>query len=103
MNLSKIEEKEIFPGYFGKLIHGEKITWAFWRVNKGSEVAEHSHPHEQMMHVIEGEFNFTLDGNSMIYTAGDVVHIPSNVSHSGKALTDCKLMDVFSPAREEYK
>ena len=55
------------------------------------------------MHVIEGEFNFTLDGNSMIYTAGDVVYIPSNVSHSGKALTDCKLMDVFSPSRDEYK
>ena len=38
MNLSKIEEKEIFPGYFGKLIHGEKITWAFWRVIKGSSI-----------------------------------------------------------------
>lgn len=56
-----------------------------------------------MMHVVEGEFEFTLDGKTKVYTAGDIVPIPSNVPHSGKALTPCRLMDVFSPAREDYK
>lgn len=55
------------------------------------------------MHVIFGKFNFTLDGMTKIYTTGDIVVIPSNIEHSGLALTDCKLMDIFSPAREEYK
>lgn len=103
MNLSQIQSKEIMPGYHGKLVHGDTISWAFWRVEKDAEVPEHSHHHEQIMHVVEGDFKFTLDGNTAIYRSGDVVVIPSNSPHSGKALTACKLMDVFSPVREEYK
>ncbi len=103
MNLSQIQSNEIMPGYHGKLVHGDKISWAFWTVEKDAEVPIHQHHHEQIMHVVEGDFEFTLDGNTKIYYAGDVVLIPSNTPHGGKALTPCKLMDVFCPVREEYK
>ena len=103
MNLKDIEIKEFFPGLNGKLVHGKKITWAFWDVEKDAVVPEHSHHHEQIMHVLDGEFEFILNGNKKIYKNGDVVVIPSNAPHSGKAITKCKLMDVFSPVREEYK
>ena len=91
------------PGYHGKMVHSESMTWAFWDVEDQAKVPEHHHPHEQIMHVIEGSFEFTLDGNTETYGPGDVVIIPSNVPHSGKALTPCKLMDIFSPARKEYR
>ena len=55
------------------------------------------------MYVIDGEFEFTLSDKTKIYRSGDIVLIPSNIEHSGTASLDCKLMDVFSPAREEYK
>ncbi len=103
MNLKQIEQKEIFPGLKGKFIHGDKISWAFWDVKKNCIVPNHSHIHEQIMHVVSGKFEFTLDGNSNIYSDGDVVIIPSNILHSGKALTNCELMDVFSPVRLDYK
>jgi len=32
-----------------------------------------------------------------------IVTIPSNVTHSGRAMTQCKLRDVFCPVREDYK
>ena len=62
MNLDSIKQKEFFPGLKGKLIHGDKITWAFWDVEKDAEVPEHFHHHEQIMHIVDGEFEFTLDG-----------------------------------------
>ena len=103
MNLNALPSKELMPGYHGKMVHGDQLTWAFWTVEKGAVVPEHQHPHEQIMHVVEGDFEFTLDGEIKICKPGDIVHISSNLPHSGKAITPCKLMDVFSPAREEYK
>ena len=103
MKLAEIPSKEIMPGYHGKLVHGETISWAFWEVKEGAEVPQHQHHHEQIMHVVEGRFEFTLDADTQVYLPGDVVVIPSNTPHSGKAITACKLMDVFSPVREEYK
>ncbi|MEH6678942.1 MAG: cupin domain-containing protein [Sediminicola sp.] len=101
-NLSEIAPVEIMPGYFGKLLHTQLMTLVFWEVETGATVPEHSHINEQVMHVMEGEFEFTLNGKSKIHVAGDLVVIPSHAPHSGKAITPCKLMDVFSPVRE-YK
>ena len=78
MNLKTLESKEIMPGFHGKMVHGENLTWAFWSVEKDAVVPEHHHPHEQIMHVVSGEFEFTLKGETKIYHEGDVVHIPSN-------------------------
>ncbi|MBU2947565.1 cupin domain-containing protein [Zobellia uliginosa] len=103
MNLSNILSKEIIPGYHGKLVHSKNMSIAFWTVEEGAEVPEHSHLNEQIMHVQEGRFEFTLNGETKIYEADDVVIIPPHIPHSGKALTPCKLIDVFSPVREEYK
>jgi len=103
MNLATLKSKELMPGYHGKMVHGQQLTWAFWTVEEGALVPQHHHPHEQIMHVVEGEFEFTINGQTQVYTAGAIVPIPSNIPHSGKALTACKLMDVFSPVREEYR
>ncbi len=103
LSLDKIVSKEVMPGYHGKLVHTKNMTLVFWDVEKDAKVPEHHHVHEQIMHVMEGEFEFTLDGKTKIYSPGAIVPIASHVAHSGKALTPCKLMDVFSPAREEYK
>jgi quercetin dioxygenase-like cupin family protein len=103
IKLSNIVPKEIMPGFHGKMVHSENMSIAFWEVEKGAKVPEHAHMNEQIMHVLEGDFEFTLDGNTQVYHAGDIVIIAPYKTHSGKALTSCKLMDVFSPPREEYK
>ena len=101
--LTEIEPKEIIPGYHGRLIHSKNMSLAFWEVEAGAEVPEHAHINEQIMQVQEGQFQFTVGGITRIYGPGELVVIPSEVPHSGKAITSCKLMDIFSPVREEYQ
>ena len=103
MNLDTLTSKELMPGCHGKMVHGQQLTWAFWNIELGATIPEHHHHHEQIMHVVDGNFEFTFNGETRVYTAGDIVPIPPNMRHSGKALTPCKLMDVFSPIREEYR
>lgn len=101
--LKDIEEKEIVPGYRAKFVHSDNMTLGFWDVDPGAELPEHSHPHEQIANVLEGRFELTVDGEPRVLEPGMVAVIPGGVPHSGKALTSCRLMDVFHPAREDYK
>lgn len=103
VELSDIEEKELIPGFRVRFVHSENMTFAYWTIKKGSTLPDHSHPHEQVANVIEGELNLTVDGESRIMTPGQVAVIPGGISHSGTAVTDCKIIDVFHPVREDYK
>ncbi len=102
-NLENIDTKEIFPGFNGKMIHTDSMTIAYWDIDEGCELPEHSHVHEQVVNVLEGELEMTIGGETEILTHGKVFVIPSNVSHSGKALTKVKVVDVFNPVREDYR
>ena len=101
--LKDIPGKEMFPGYTGRFIHTDTMTFAFWEVKAGSTVPEHAHIHEQVAYIMEGKFVLTVDGTPIELERGKVVIIPSNVKHSGIAITDCKLLDVFNPVREDYR
>ena len=81
----------------------ENMTIAYWDIKQGSVLPEHSHPHEQTTNVISGTLEMTIDGSTKPVKFGEVVAIKSNVIHSGTALTDCVVIDVFSPVREDYK
>lgn len=103
IDLDKINKKEIVPGFEGKFIHTNNMTVVYWNIQAGSQLPEHSHHNEQITTIIEGEFVLTSEGETRNVKPGDVAVFPSNVKHSGKALTDCYIMDVFYPVREDYK
>ncbi len=103
VELSGIQEKEVVSGFHGKFVHGDNVTTTFWRIEAGAELPEHAHPHEQVSVVTSGKFEMTLEGETRQLEAGTVAVIPSNVKHSGRALTDCTILDVFYPVREDYR
>ena len=103
IDLVDISEREIVPGYRARFVHGDKLTLAYWEVDPGAELPQHSHPHEQVANVLEGKFELTVDGESRVLEPGQVAVIPGGVPHSGKAITNCRLLDVFQPVREDYR
>ncbi len=100
---NNIETKEVAPGFFSKLIHTEANTINFLDVKKGSTILRHRHVHHQCSFAIEGKFEMTVDDVPQILEPGRFAIIPSNVWHGGTAITDCKLIDIFNPVREDYK
>ena len=103
LNLRDIPEREIVPGYKARFVHTDGMTLAYWEVEAGAALPEHSHPHEQIANVLEGEFELTVAGESRVLTPGQVAIIPGDVPHSGRAITDCRLLDAFQPARDDYR
>lgn len=101
--LSQVESKEIIAGFNGRFIHSENMTFAYWTIAKDAALPEHSHHHEQVVNMLEGEFELTVDGQPHRLMPGDVVIIPGGVSHSGRAISDSRILDVFQPPRDDYR
>jgi quercetin dioxygenase-like cupin family protein len=101
--LKDIAEKTPVPGFHARFVHSVAMTVAHWRVEAGAILPEHTHVHEMIVNMLEGELELTVGDETNVIRAGDVVVIPSHVPHSGKAITDCRILDVFHPVREDYR
>lgn len=102
-SFANITTKEIAPGFFSKLIHTQTNTLNFIEVEAGCAVPLHQHLHEQCSFVTEGQFKMTVGDDTQLLEPGLFCIIPSNAIHGGIAITNCKLIDLFSPVREDYK
>jgi quercetin dioxygenase-like cupin family protein len=102
-HLGDIPVNQLRPGFFGKMVHGESSSLIFWDIKQGSVLPEHAHVHEQITYIAEGEMEMVIGGIKYLLTAGSVHVIPSLVPHSAVAITDCRVIDSFAPARDDYR
>ena len=101
---STVERRELSPGVTLRAMWGEKVMMSMVEVAPHGVVPNHSHPHEQAGLVLEGEFDFTIGGETKRVGPGDAYVIPGGVEHSLVGLEGWALaLDIFSPPREEYK
>ena len=101
--IKSLPPKELAPGITGYYAHGEKHSFGLVEIKAGSSVPLHHHINEQITYIIEGQLDMIIDGKSCKLTTGMYRVIPSNIPHSAIAATDCKVIDTFSPVREDYK
>ena len=101
---AQIKRRELAPGVMLRTMWGDKVMMSLVEIAPGSVLPEHSHPHEQAGLVLQGEFDFTIGGETKRVKQGDAYIIPGDVPHSLVGSDGWSLaLDIFSPPREEYK
>ena len=62
----------------------------------------HSHAHTQITYIVEGEFAFTIDGETRVVKKGDTLLKEHGVEHGCTCLKKGVLLDIFTPMREDF-
>lgn len=93
----------IFPGVDIFTTAGKNLMLSYVDLQPHAVVEPHSHPHEQLGMLLEGELTFTIGGEKRTLKPGDMWRIPGGVEHGAVAGDmPTKALDVFCPVREDY-
>lgn len=85
-----------------KAYDGKLMTVEVYFKN-GGVGAMHTHVHEQVCYCLEGEFDFTVDGQTKTIKAGDSIYFEPNVLHGCVLKSETgRLLDIFTPIREDF-
>ncbi len=103
VNLDSVTELKLADGILARVVTGDTMTVAHVRLAEGAILAEHRHIHEQVVNVIDGELELLVEGNPHRLIRGTVFVLPSNILHGARAITDCYVIDVFHPIREDFR
>lgn len=95
--------KEIARGVTIKPLAGDHVMLNYVEFAPHAEVPTHSHPHEQLGLMIEGELDLRIGDQERTVRPGDTYVIPSGVPHGARSREARALvLDVFYPLREDY-
>lgn len=98
--------KTLKPGITRRIAHLENLLTAVITFESGpmeNPDPPHSHPHEQITYVAEGELYFFMDNEKHHLHQGDMFMVPSGMPHTIQTLTPkVVLIDSFSPVREDF-
>ncbi len=99
-----LQAKSIVEGITLRAVSGEKAMMTFFEFQPNAVIPMHKHPHEQITYVVEGEMEFTVEGETRILKKGDGVVVLSNQEHGAKVLkAPARAVDAWYPIREDYR
>ena len=106
MNLVELKNTkaiELAKGVTAQVFHTPNLSIAHVILLADAVVPQHTHHQEQVVNVIDGELELTVDGKPTVLTRGKALVLPPMVPHSARAITQVYVIDVFHPAREDFK
>ena len=93
----------VLPGISRKtLVHGNKTLMTEFRLEKGSNLPKHAHPHEQTGYLVAGRIRLAIGAELRELVPGDSWCIPGGVEHGAEIIEDAVAIEVFAPLREDY-
>lgn len=109
MNVSKISQAKAFevkPGRKRRILHTDHLMMVAFDFADGPAAnpdPPHSHPHEQVTCVAEGEVMFFIGEESTRLGPGDMIAVPPDRPHTIQLLTaHARLIDAFTPLRQDF-
>lgn len=102
VKLDELPELKIAEGIMGRAVTAGTVTVMHVKLDEGAIIPEHSHYHEQVVNVIEGEMELVVEGVRHNLKPGKVLVLAPNVVHSGRVIKECRVVDVFHPIREDF-
>lgn len=109
MNTNKIADNKVVqvsPVKTRRIVHTGKLMMAIWDFSDGpweEPEPHHSHPHDQVVYLAEGEVLFFIGNESCRLSAGDMIAVSGDLPHTIQLLTPTvRLIDTWTPLREEF-
>ena len=103
IDISTIPTRDLAPGIHARVMHGQALSMMRVHIDAGSDLPEHSHPHEQATTVLSGHLRlFLADVPHELY-AGMALFIPGGVPHHAHAILETDVIDVFTPTRDDLR
>jgi quercetin dioxygenase-like cupin family protein len=84
------------------LTSGKAMYQMLATLEAGSKMPAHHHPQEQIVHILSGRMKLIVDGMPHDMAAGDSFYLASNVPHGVETIEETRVVDTFSPPRDEY-
>jgi quercetin dioxygenase-like cupin family protein len=95
---------EAAPGVERRVLtSGDQLMVVQFTIQAGAEVPLHTHPHEQIGHIVSGRMIMHIGGEEREIGPGDGYSVPGGVVHGATGITEVIAVDSFHPVRDDYR
>ena len=104
-NWNDLLRETVRPGVERAGFRGEDVLLVMNWLEPGMDVNPHSHPFEQVVHIVQGRVRFHVGDETFEAGPGSLIRIPPDVTHYAEPIGDepALNLDVFSPIRDDYR
>lgn len=104
---AEMQAQKVADGIERRIVHTNNLMLVNVEFSDGPTEAPdpfHSHPHEQVSYLAEGEVYLFVGNDEKVHLkAGDHFAIPSDIPHTIQRLTaKVRIIDCFTPLREDF-
>ncbi len=103
-NKVDVQSTKSLEGIYRKtLVYDNNLMLCHFTLEKNAEIPLHNHKEHQIGYIIKGKLKFITENHEFIAKEGDSYIFDSNEKHGALVLEDSEVVDMFNPAREDYK
>lgn len=101
LDTRQLPQREPKPGWHGRFFDSEDMSFAYYSIDAGAPLHEHSHSNEEVWNILSGDIEITIGGDVFRAGAGSVALVPPNTAHSVRAIAASVVIVVDTPLRGE--